>query len=237
MTAYALDIERGAVVELCGYAECQYHSCDGCMDTAVEYQPPHCDAYGEIYHFGGRFPEASCKQAERGTAECSEQVREADVICVLDSDDDYTAQVIGNGQCCEENLEPQGYALGKHAEYTKAEGDICGHRNGQAPAHQIQHTGVTDGYMQCDKEHYYRHKHSSACSYDGKHGFFDAGQFASAEDFSLQLKTNAQEEYGHQEVVDKLQQVHCLAMVGEEADATDAETNLFQPYGLIPVLG
>ena len=95
---------------------------------------------------------------------------------------------------------------------TERECDIRSHRDGKAPHH-----GCVVRTEKPEDEH--RHQHTPACSYYRKKSFLTGGKFSDS-DLAFDLKSDRQEEYGHQEVVYDLAYVHRMSVMTEEIEVT-----------------
>ena len=223
VVADALDVEFGSVAQIGGHTECQQHTGDGGVDAAALHEVPQRQPYAHVENRGTHL--AQVAYCQNGYAQQRvKQVGGVEMVGIFDGNHQYAAQVIGHGQCGQKHLEPDGYPLAEHAEHAQREGDVGGHGDG--------HAALRYGIGKCEaaqeEEHDYRHNHASTRAYDRQQRLLRRGELAT-QYFTLDFQSYAEEEDGHQEVVDKGPQGHGMSGMGE-----DVETAQAQLYGQCP---
>ena len=218
----ALDIELGAVSEAGWHAEGQDYAGNGGMYAASVHAVPEGASNGYIETLD-MYSTPVSEDEQPNKEQCPLEIDEVQMVGVLDGNHKDAAQVIGYGQCGQKNLQANGYTLAEHAQHTQGEGNVRGHGDGHTAGGQRVGGRERIG----DEENDDGNEHAATGAYDGQHGLAHGGEFA-AQDLALDFQAYAQEENGHEEVVDEGSGCHGQAVVAENVEFAHTEA-----YGLV----
>ena len=190
------------------------------MNAAAQHEIPEEEARVEIEGLcANAVPVADAKHSNDDGRD--EQIPEVEVVGVAYGNDDDAAQVVGYGKRGKEDLKPDGTTFAEDAQATEREGDVGCHWDGHASLH--------DGIAPADEEEDDDgNNHASAGSDDGGYSVLDVRQLAH-EHLAFYLQAYAQEEDGHEVVVDELAQRHGMPAVAEDVEAANAEADRLAP--------
>ena len=213
-TADAFDVELRAARQVGRHAEGQHYARYGGVDAAVKHTVPEQQARVEIEGLGADAELVACGEHRHDDGRGQEEPV-VQVLGVAYGYYDDAAQVVGYGQGCKEDFQADGAALAEDAQAAQREGDVGSHRDG----HAALHDGVLRAHQE---EEYHGDYHAAARSDDGRQGFLHARQLA-AKQLTLYLESDAQEEDGHEVVVDEVAQRHGVSAVAEHIEVAQAQ--------------
>ena len=134
------------------------------VDTRIIEQRPDDDGRNEVANHPF-FAHTVHEQHARHDENRREQTENLHLTAIEECDDQDSAQVVGDGQRREEDLQRSGHAVAQHREDADGEGDICSRRD--TPTVHRSGAGVEAEINQR------RSQHTAAGSNDGQDGAFE----------------------------------------------------------------